>query len=67
MFRADYIDKIYLHYPKATFITVRANKDGLQFCVFTENEKTGGLTILHEGNLPIGRVQGFRLKHKKEG
>ena len=63
MFRADYIDKLYLHYPEASFITVRANKNGLQFCVFQEDEKTGGLTILHEGNRAIGRVQGFKLKH----
>ena len=63
MFRADYIDKLYLHYPKASFITVRANKDGLQFCVFSEDKKTGGLTILHEGNRPVGRVQGFKLQH----
>jgi len=63
MFRTDYIDKLHLHYPEATFITVRANKDGLQFCVFTEDEKTGGLKILHEGNRAIGIVQGFKLKH----
>lgn len=63
MFKADYIDKLYLHYPGASFITVRANKDGLQFCVFQEDKKTGGLKILHEGNRAIGIVQGFKLKH----
>jgi len=63
VFRADYIKKLYLHYPKASFITVRANKDGLQYCIFQEDEKTGGLKILNEGNKKIGVVLGFKLEH----
>jgi hypothetical protein len=49
------------HYNNPDLINVRANKDGLQFCIFQVNKKTGGYKILNEGYLAIGKVMSFVL------
>ena len=60
MFRAD-VERDMQHYSSAHLINVRANKDGLQFCIFEVDRKTGGYQILNEGALPQGEVLSFRL------
>ena len=52
---------IAFNYPKADLITVRANKDCLQWCIISIKDKTGGYRILNEGTLPLGKVMGFEL------
>lgn len=45
--------------PKADLITVRANEDGLQFCIFKVDKDTDGYKILNEGTVPKGKVLEF--------
>lgn len=61
MFRPDYLRNIAFNYPKADLITVRANKDYLQWCIIRIDNKSGGYKILNEGTLPLGKVMGFEL------
>ena len=61
MFRPDVIRNILFNYPKADLITVRANKNNLQYCIIQIDEKTGGYKILNEGTLPQDKVIGFEL------
>ena len=60
MFKTDK-ERNMQHYLSADLINVRANKDGLQFCIFKVDEKIGSYTILNEGHLPIGTVLTFKL------
>ncbi len=50
------------NYQNADLITVRANMEGLQFCIFKINEDKS-YTILNEGNIPIDKVLGFIVNH----
>lgn len=61
MFRADDKRNIPKHLPTADFINVRANKNGLQWCIFDRDTLTGGYVILNEGTLPIDKVMSFEL------
>lgn len=60
MFKAD--DTRYLkNYKNSKLINVRANEDGLQFCIFDIDKKTGGYKILNEGTLQKEKVMSFVL------
>jgi len=61
MFRPDKLRSIPFSYPKADLITVRANKNNLQWCIIQIDEKTGGYKVLNEGTLPLSKVIGFEL------
>ena len=60
MFRADQTRDL-KYYLEADEITVRANKDSLQYCIFSTNKKLGGKKILNEGTLPIETVLSFKI------
>lgn len=61
MLRPDKLINIVFDYPKAELLTIRANKNNLQWCILSIDDKTGGYKILREGTLPIGKVMGFEL------
>jgi hypothetical protein len=61
MFKEDDERTLYF-YKQADMINVRANKDGLQWCIFRVDKKTGGYVILNEGTMPIDKVMSFKLR-----
>jgi hypothetical protein len=61
MFKANINKDIAKHYKNTDIISVRANKNGLQWCLF---EDTGlGYGIENEGCEHIGEVLHFRIKN----
>jgi hypothetical protein len=62
MFKSNRTQDLTEYYKNTDIISVRANKDGLQYCLFQEGI---GYKILNEGRYKIGEVLHFRIKKDK--
>lgn len=60
MFQCDSMKNISKHYKDADCISVRSNKNGLQYCIFKTTD-IGGFKILNEGTLPETKVLFFDI------